>query len=130
MLQPVSSNILADNIPAHLRDPQNRWFGLSIRARTIAYNPRTVSEKELSTYEDLANNQEILRMVKKEVEEVNTKLAQVETIKKFTTFKRMLKEDDGDLTATMKIKRKAIIQKFEQEIEKMYSAKSLDMIVN
>ena len=54
MLQPVTSKILAENIPAHLRDPQNRWFGLSIRARTIVYNPRTVAEKELSTYEDLA----------------------------------------------------------------------------
>jgi iron(III) transport system substrate-binding protein len=54
MLQPVTSNILTDNIPSHLRDPQNRWFGLSVRARTIVYNPQKVASKELSTYEDLA----------------------------------------------------------------------------
>jgi len=54
LLQPVTSNILTDNIPSHLRDPQNRWFGLSVRARTIVFNPQKVSPKDLSTYEDLA----------------------------------------------------------------------------
>ena len=54
ILQPVTSDILVKNIPLHLRDPQNRWFGLSIRARTIVYNPRKVAPEELSTYENLA----------------------------------------------------------------------------
>jgi iron(III) transport system substrate-binding protein len=54
MLQPVSSIILTENIPFHLRDPANRWFGLSVRVRTIVYNPQKVTPKELSTYEDLA----------------------------------------------------------------------------
>jgi iron(III) transport system substrate-binding protein len=56
ILQPVTSDILVKNIPSHLRDPQNRWFGLSIRARTIVYNPRKVASEELSTYEDLAGS--------------------------------------------------------------------------
>ncbi|MCI0527634.1 MAG: extracellular solute-binding protein, partial [Nitrospira sp.] len=34
LLQPVQSEILAANIPDHLRDPQRQWFGLSVRART------------------------------------------------------------------------------------------------
>ena len=54
ILQPVSSEILTANIPSHLRDPQSRWFGLSVRVRTIVYNPQKVSPDELSTYEDLA----------------------------------------------------------------------------
>jgi iron(III) transport system substrate-binding protein len=54
ILQPVLSPTLSQNIPAHLRDPQNRWFGLSVRARTIVYNPEKVTPQELSTYEDLA----------------------------------------------------------------------------
>lgn len=54
MLQPAASKILTENIPAHLRDPQNRWFGLSVRARTIVYNSQKVTPEELSTYEDLA----------------------------------------------------------------------------
>ena len=83
-----------------------------------------------STYEDLAGNPEILKMVKDQVEEVNAKLAQVETIKKFSTFKKMLKEDDSELTPTMKIKRKIIMEKFKDEIDAMYTSKSRDMIVN
>lgn len=55
LLSPVKSAALEKNIPAHLRDPQNRWFGLSVRARTIFYNPQKVKRAELSSYEDLAN---------------------------------------------------------------------------
>lgn len=55
LLSPVKSAVLEKNIPTHLRDPQNRWFGLSVRARTIFYNPQRVKRTELSSYEDLAN---------------------------------------------------------------------------
>jgi iron(III) transport system substrate-binding protein len=54
LLQPVRSPVLEANIPAHLRDPEGRWFGLSVRARTIVYNKDRVSPSDLSTYEDLA----------------------------------------------------------------------------
>lgn len=53
VLAPVTSQVLKENIPAHLRDSEDRWFGFSIRARTIVYNTRTVSPAELSTYEEL-----------------------------------------------------------------------------
>ncbi len=55
LFQPVKSRVLENNIPSHLRDPGNRWFGLSVRARTIAYNTDRVSPEELSTYEDLGS---------------------------------------------------------------------------
>ena len=55
LLAPVVSAELARNIPAHLRDPENRWFGLTLRARTIMYNPRKVTPAELSTYEALGD---------------------------------------------------------------------------
>ncbi len=55
LLRPLQSTILEQNIPAHLRDPQGRWFGLSVRARTIAYSTERVDPAELSTYEDLAD---------------------------------------------------------------------------
>ena len=54
LLRPVSSATLAKNIPAHLRDPGNHWFGLSMRARTIAYSPARVDTAKLGTYEGLA----------------------------------------------------------------------------
>jgi iron(III) transport system substrate-binding protein len=55
LLQPLESDVLIANIPANLRDPENRWFGLSVRARTIVYSPERVAGAELSTYEDLAD---------------------------------------------------------------------------
>lgn len=55
LLAPVESKVLEDNIPAHLRDPGKRWFGLSVRARTIVYSTERVRPGDLSTYEDLAN---------------------------------------------------------------------------
>lgn len=54
LLKPIKSATLTKNIPAHLRDPKNRWFAMSVRARTIFYNKEKVKPEELSTYEDLA----------------------------------------------------------------------------
>lgn len=54
VLHPVNSAKLAANIPGHLRDPENRWFGLSLRARTIVYSTERVTPGDLTTYEDLA----------------------------------------------------------------------------
>jgi iron(III) transport system substrate-binding protein len=53
-LRALNSSVLQKNIPAHLRDPDNQWFGLSVRARTIVYSKSAVRPAELSTYEDLA----------------------------------------------------------------------------
>lgn len=55
LFQPIASAALDAAIPANLRDPQKRWFGLTYRARVIFYNPATVQASELSTYENLAD---------------------------------------------------------------------------
>ena len=55
LLEPVSSKILNKNIPKMMRDSENHWFGLSVRARVIAYAKDRIKENELSTYEDLAD---------------------------------------------------------------------------
>jgi iron(III) transport system substrate-binding protein len=55
LLRPIQSQTLTANVPKHLRDPGNEWFGLSVRARTMVYNTNKVKPAELSTYEDLAS---------------------------------------------------------------------------
>jgi iron(III) transport system substrate-binding protein len=55
LLQPVRSPMLEAAIPAHLRDPAGRWFGLAVRARTIAYSTARVKPAELSTYAALGD---------------------------------------------------------------------------
>ena len=55
VLRPTFSDVLNNNIPAHLRDPENQWFAMSVRARTIVYDKRTVDPTELTDYEGLAD---------------------------------------------------------------------------
>jgi iron(III) transport system substrate-binding protein len=55
LLAKIDSPELQANIPAHLRDSENRWFGLTVRARTIMYNTHKVKPEELSTYEALGD---------------------------------------------------------------------------
>lgn len=55
LLQRVDSNVLKANIPAHLKDPGNRWFGLSVRARTIVYSTERVKPADMTTYEALSD---------------------------------------------------------------------------
>lgn len=55
LLAPVRSKALEAAIPAHLRDPEGRWFGLAVRARTIAYSTERVRPQELSTYAALGD---------------------------------------------------------------------------
>lgn len=57
VLAKVTSQTLNSNIPAHLRDPDGYWYGLSVRARTIVYNPNKVKPGELSSYEALGEPQ-------------------------------------------------------------------------
>ena len=54
LLAPTESAALDAAIPAHLRDPQGRWFALSQRARTLVYSTERVQPSQLSTYEALA----------------------------------------------------------------------------
>jgi iron(III) transport system substrate-binding protein len=55
VLQPVESKALTQAVPASYRDPENYWFGLSMRARPIWYVKGKVDPSELSTYEALAD---------------------------------------------------------------------------
>ncbi|NYZ14690.1 Fe(3+) ABC transporter substrate-binding protein [Azospirillum sp. RWY-5-1] len=55
VLQPTKSAILEKAIPAHLREPEGYWFGISKRARVLIYNKAAVKPSELGSYEDLAD---------------------------------------------------------------------------
>ncbi len=55
LLQPVDSALLKAAVPRNLRDPNDRWYALSIRSRVMAYSKKRVKASELSTYEDLAD---------------------------------------------------------------------------
>ncbi|WGS64368.1 Fe(3+) ABC transporter substrate-binding protein [Marinitoga aeolica] len=55
LLQSVTTNILANNIPENLRDRENYWYALTVRARILAYAPDRVDISKIKTYGDLIN---------------------------------------------------------------------------
>jgi long-chain acyl-CoA synthetase len=75
---------------------------------------------QFSTYEDLTQSEVIIGLIDKEVKQVNAALARVESIRKFTLLPKRLYEEDGEVTPTMKIKRKVVNERFKEIIEAMY----------
>ncbi|MDG6779160.1 extracellular solute-binding protein [Thiomicrorhabdus sp. zzn3] len=73
LFQPIQTQQVAKAIPAHLRDPQGLWTGLSIRARTIVYSTERVKPDELSSYEALAEPQWKGRLCLRTAKKVYTK---------------------------------------------------------
>jgi long-chain acyl-CoA synthetase len=73
-----------------------------------------------TTYADLARNPEVRTLVDGEVARVNRELASVEKIKKFEILDKRLDQEDGELTPTMKVKRKKISEIYSDLIEGMY----------
>ena len=55
ILASLKSPILTQRIPSAYRDPDNQWFGLSLRSRVIMFDKSRVSAEEISSYEDLAD---------------------------------------------------------------------------
>lgn len=55
LFQPVQSEALNAAIPANLREPGGNWYGVSKRARVVAYDPAKVKPEEVDTYEELAS---------------------------------------------------------------------------
>ncbi|GLZ34615.1 long-chain-fatty-acid--CoA ligase [Lentzea sp. NBRC 105346] len=73
-----------------------------------------------TTYRDLSEKPEVLKLVQEIVTSVNSRFASVEQIKKFRMFPKELDHEDGELTATQKVKRSALHKMFEPLVEDMY----------
>lgn len=56
LLSKIEINNVQPNIMPELRDPNGYWVPITFRARVLAYNPKTVNPKTLSSYEDLTND--------------------------------------------------------------------------
>jgi long-chain acyl-CoA synthetase len=79
---------------------------------------------QFSTYKDLTHAPEIIKLIQGEINKVNESLSRVEQIKKFTILPKKLYEEDGEVTPTMKVKRKYVNEAFKDLIEAMYKGKS------
>jgi long-chain acyl-CoA synthetase len=75
---------------------------------------------QFSTYKDLTLHEDIRKLIQNEVRAVNETLARVEQVKKFRILPKKLYEEDGEVTPTMKVKRKFVNEAFCELIDSMY----------
>jgi long-chain acyl-CoA synthetase len=78
--------------------------------RTIKYNSVT----------DLANNEDIYKLIEIDIEKIQKDLANYERVRKFVLLDKPLTLEDGEITPSLKVKRKVIEEKYANLIEEMY----------
>jgi long-chain acyl-CoA synthetase len=76
---------------------------------------------QYTAYSDLASHEVIFKLIDGEVSKVNKEVARVENIRKFTILDKRLYVEDGEVTPTMKVKRKFINDQYHDLIEAMYN---------
>ena len=74
-----------------------------------------------TTYRDLSEREEVLKLVQGIIAQTNEATARVENLRKFRMITKALDHEDGDLTATQKVKRSALTKTFGPLIDDMYS---------
>jgi long-chain acyl-CoA synthetase len=74
-----------------------------------------------TTYRDLAEKAEVRELVQGIINEVNSRHNPVEQVKEFRMLPKELDHEDGELTATQKVKRSAINKMFGELVDTMYS---------
>jgi len=83
---------------------------------------RWAAERDLqyTTFKSLTQMDEVKELIQGVIDEVNSKFARVENVRKFVLLEKELDHDDGELTATQKVRRGLINKKFARELEIIY----------
>ncbi len=74
-----------------------------------------------TTYRDLTTKPEVLQLIQKAIRDTNERFARVENIRKFRMMPKELDHEDGEMTATQKVKRSALHDLFGHLIDDMYT---------
>jgi len=75
-----------------------------------------------TTYRDLSDRPEVLDLVRGVIDDVNSRFARSEQVKKFRMLPKELDHEDGELTATQKVKRSAVAKIFAELVDEMYGS--------
>ena len=97
----------------------------SVQAEKIALQ-KNIVYKDIS---DLLYNEKFISIVQKHVDKKNTHLARYETIKKFTIVENDFSQKTGELTPSLKVKRKVVREKYKDIIDQMYENEVSDKLV-
>ena len=72
------------------------------------------------SYAQIVGSEKCREMVQGYVDELNAKLNRWEQVKKFHILDHDLSVEDGDLTPSMKLKRKTVVSKYKDDLDKFY----------
>lgn len=72
-------------------------------------------------FRSLAELASVRELIQAEVDAANARMAQVQHVRKFYLLTKELDHDDGEVTATMKVKRSSIASKYQDVIESLYA---------
>ena len=117
-IPPISS--LASNLVVHAN---NRNFASAL----VSLDPDALNafakEHNLSgDYAALSQAPEVRAQIQTDIDQLNEGLNRWETIKKFTILDRDLTEEAGELTASLKLKRKVVSEKYQDQLDAHYSS--------
>jgi len=73
-----------------------------------------------STFADLSGNERVRELIAHEVEKVNRRLSSPEQVKRFAILPKRLYQEDGEVTPTLKVKRKVLVEKYRDLIDGLY----------
>ena len=90
--------------------PEYRLLEDYARSHDIAFNSR----------EDLCNDKRIIRMLAERIDTLQQQLAHYEQVKRFTLLPHAFYMERGELTNTLKIKRRVLNTNYKEQIDKMY----------
>jgi long-chain acyl-CoA synthetase len=77
-----------------------------------------------TSYADLASKPEVVKLVDDEIKRCNALLGQVEQVRKVKILPKELHQDDGEMTATQKVRRRVVAEKYAPLIASMYGGGS------
>jgi long-chain acyl-CoA synthetase len=109
---------LASNLVVHAN---NRNFASALVSLDPEALEKFAAENGLSgDFATMAESPEVHAAIQADIDKLNAQLNRWETIKKFTILPRDLSEEDGELTASLKVKRKVVEEHFADLLDKMY----------
>jgi long-chain acyl-CoA synthetase len=110
---------LASNLVVHAN---NRNYATALVSLDPEALERFAAANGLSgDFATLSQSPEVRADVQASIDELNAQVNRWETIKKFTILDRDLSEEGGELTASLKVKRKVVEEHFADQIEAMYA---------
>lgn len=80
-----------------------------------------LKDLDITTPQEFCAHPRVIDLIARQIDDVTARLSQYEKVKRFALLDRELTVEDGDLTATLKIKRRVIDERYRDVIDELYA---------